>query len=588
MMKKFSLFKSLPLIALVSLLFFSMEAHAALGSEGLFDNVLGIYQKAASGWAKEITKHATWLFWTLALISMIWTFGFMALRKADIGEFFAEFIRFMLFTGFFWWLLINGPQFASDIIESLKKIGAQATGLPNALSPSSIVDLGFGIVAKVAKQSTVMSPVTSAVLIIMALIILTILALIAVNMLLLLASGWVLAYGGIFFLGFGGSRWTSDMAINYYKTVLGIAASLFTMVLIVGVGKTFLDEYHRRMSAQDVSIDEMSVMLIVVIILLSLVNKVPSLVAGIITGSSVGGSAGVGGFGAGAAVGAGSMAIAAASVGGSVLASGAANAAGGAQALMAAVSKAYENIDTGGGMASDTGAGSGSESSGGESSSLASAMGNGSSGGNASASSSNEKSRQSESSASSDAGEGGKNKANDSSSTDSAPSSGNVSSASMSSENRSGSSTSPNTSGNRASSSSSSSGSAAGTGNPTAAPNSGSQKPSNSNSNAFKSALSSAKTAVTTAARFTGDVGANLAKSAYSVGKEKFDSSLQSAKDRISETAGGQMAQAIQSQSSQNSSPEPIFDQNNLSASQETAVDFAAEVAAFCEKKEGE
>jgi type IV secretion system protein VirB6/type IV secretion system protein TrbL len=39
-------------------------------------------------------------------------------------------------------------------------------------------------------------------------------------MLLLLASGWVLAYGGVFFLGFGGSRWTSDLAINYYKTVL--------------------------------------------------------------------------------------------------------------------------------------------------------------------------------------------------------------------------------------------------------------------------------------------------------------------------------------------------------------------------------
>ncbi|MGS0066676.1 type IV secretion system protein, partial [Escherichia coli] len=35
---------------------------------------------------------------------------------------------------------------------------------------------------------------------------------------------WILLYAGVFFLGFGGSRWTSDMAINYYKTVLGLAA----------------------------------------------------------------------------------------------------------------------------------------------------------------------------------------------------------------------------------------------------------------------------------------------------------------------------------------------------------------------------
>jgi Na+/melibiose symporter-like transporter len=90
-----------------------------------------------------------------------------------------------------------------------------------------------------------------------------------------LASGWVLAYGGVFFLGFGGSRWTSDMAINYYKTVLGMAAQLMAMVLLVGIGKTFLDDYYTRMSA-GISLKEMGVMLIVVIILLALTNKIPA------------------------------------------------------------------------------------------------------------------------------------------------------------------------------------------------------------------------------------------------------------------------------------------------------------------------
>ena len=57
--------------------------------------------------------------------------------------------------------------------------------------------------------------------IIMAAVILIILALISINMVILLVSGWILAYAGIFFLGFGGSRWTSEIAINYYRPYWG-------------------------------------------------------------------------------------------------------------------------------------------------------------------------------------------------------------------------------------------------------------------------------------------------------------------------------------------------------------------------------
>ncbi|MBU2051538.1 MAG: P-type conjugative transfer protein TrbL, partial [Gammaproteobacteria bacterium] len=318
-----SLKLALPL--LVWLAFFSTDASAQMNSSGLFDDVLNRYNAAASGWAGVITNAASWLFWLLVTISMVWTFGMMALRKADIGEFFAELVRFTIFTGFFWWLLTNGPNFASTIYASLRQIAGNATGLGQALSPSGIVDIGFAIFYKVMDQSSVWSPVDSMAGILMAVAILIVLALIGVNMLLLLASGWVLAYGGVFFLGFGGSRWTSDMAINYYKTVLGVAAQLMAMVLLVGIGKTFLDDYYARMS-EGINLKEMGVMLIVCVILLALVNKIPALIAGVITGASVGG-AGIGNFGAGAALGAAGMAAAAAATGGAALAAGAASAA---------------------------------------------------------------------------------------------------------------------------------------------------------------------------------------------------------------------------------------------------------------------
>ncbi|KLD79850.1 P-type conjugative transfer protein TrbL [Xanthomonas hyacinthi] len=334
------------LFVLLWLAFFSIEAQAAIDNAGVLDNVLNRYSAAASGWAGFITARATWLFWTLAVISMVWTFGFMALRKADIGEFYAEFIRFTIFTGFFWWLLTNGPNFATDIMSSLRTIAGSASGTGSTLTPSGIVDIGFDIFFKVLDQSSVWSPVDSAAGILISAAILIILALIGVNMLLLLVSGWILAYAGVFFLGFGGSRWTSDMAINYYKTVLNIAAQLFTMVLLVGIGKSFVDQYYNAMSA-GISLKELGVMMIVAVVLLALVNKLPSMVGGLAMGG--GAHALGGGFGAGAAMGAAAVAGAAIATGGAAIAAGAASAAGGAQALMAAYSKASAASSEGGG-----------------------------------------------------------------------------------------------------------------------------------------------------------------------------------------------------------------------------------------------
>ena len=160
-------------------------------------------------------------------------------------------------------------------------------GQAPSLTPSGIVDIGFDIFAKVYDSSSGWTPVDSTAGIIISLIILIVLALVAVNMLLLLISGWILAYAGVFFLGFGGSRWTSDMAISYFKTVLSVAAQLLTMVLLVGIGKSFVDQYYINMSA-GIQMKELGVMLIVSVVLLVLTNKIPPLIGQIAMGGGTG------------------------------------------------------------------------------------------------------------------------------------------------------------------------------------------------------------------------------------------------------------------------------------------------------------
>jgi type IV secretion system protein TrbL len=332
-------------VALLVGLMFTVNAHAAIDSNGVLDNVLNKYWQAASQWSSTLTAAASRLFWSLVVISMVWTFGMMLLRKADIGEFFAEFVRFTIFTGFFWWLLTNGPVIANSIIQSLTQLGSTASGLSNSFLPSSIVDIGFGIFSKVIDGSKILQPIDSAIGIIIALVILFILALIGINMLLLMVAAWMLAYAGIFFLGFGGSRWTSDMAVNYYKTVLGLSAQIMTVILLVGIGKTFIDSYYNNMDA-GIKLKDMAVMLIVSLVLLELVNKVPHLIGGITNGSSLHGP-GIGSHGAAAGLGMMGLAAAAAVTGGSVAKAGLTSIGGGASAVMAAVSKGSQNVAAG-------------------------------------------------------------------------------------------------------------------------------------------------------------------------------------------------------------------------------------------------
>jgi P-type conjugative transfer protein TrbL len=331
--------KALSIILVIFLFFQSSEVLATINGQNIFDDVENKYKTAASAWSTALTARASWLFWVLSLISMVWTHGMLLFRKADIAEFYGEFIRFIVFTGFFWWLLTNGPTMAIDIIDSLQILGGTASGVTGT-TPSSIVDVGFKIFNTVVQQSSIASPVMSTAGIIMAIIVIAILALIAANMLILLVSGWILAYAGVFYLGFGGRRWTSDIAIAYFKTVLNIGVQLMTMILLVGIGQQFINAYYSQMDA-NINLNDMAAMLVSAIVLLVLVNKIPPLIGNIAQG---GGAHSLGGgFGSGSAIAAAGVAGAAAAMAGSAAVAGAANIAGGAQAVMAAAKQASQN-----------------------------------------------------------------------------------------------------------------------------------------------------------------------------------------------------------------------------------------------------
>ena len=318
------------------------------------DDILLRFQTVANTWSAKMTSYASWLFWILVLLSMVWNFGLMALKRADPGDVLAELIRFMATTSFFYWILLNGAQIAIDSINTLRTIAASASGLGNSLSPSSIVSIGFDVVDKVIDQSSITSPIDSAAGLLIGIAILVVFALVAVNMLLLLIAGWLLAYGGVFLTGFGGASWTSDIAITYFKTVIGLGMQLYAMILVVGVGQSFIDTIYSGFASGDVTLKSLISMLVASIIMLVLTNKIPPMFASLIGGASTGS---IGSYGAAAALGAAATAAGAAAAAGGAVLAGATSAAGGASALKAAFQAAQQAHANGTGAFSSTGGG---------------------------------------------------------------------------------------------------------------------------------------------------------------------------------------------------------------------------------------
>ena len=332
----------LRLAVFLVILLTAKTATAAVQPDGVLDEVAARFLAASSTWGATITNYASWLFWTLVTISMVWTFGQMALRRADIGEFFAEFIKFTIFTGFFWWLLTNGPAFAMSIIDSMRTMGATAAGLPRELTPSEPISIAFDIIVKAGESYSITSPIDNLSIFFISLAILACLAVVAANVLLVLVTAWIMAYAGVFVLGFGGSRWTSDIAISYFRSVLGIGLKLLTMTLLSGVAVSVMDSYYADLSA-GTEMRELLVVFVVAFVLALLMHSLPNLIAGLVPGGGAAASSGSS-FSAGALIGAAVSAGAAVASGGAALGgaamAGATNVAGGVSALQAAVEKA--------------------------------------------------------------------------------------------------------------------------------------------------------------------------------------------------------------------------------------------------------
>lgn len=293
-----------------------------------FDGLMDLIQSRAGNWDQTLRRYAERMFWILATIQFVWTFFPMLFKQSDLGELFGEMIRFVLVIGFFYALLQFSAEWADTLIQSFRKAAADAAMLGGQeLRPSGVFKQGADLTWKVMNVHTI-NPLLAVAVSLAAILILLSFTFIAAFMALTLIESYVVINASVLFMGFGGSQWTREYAIAIIRYAVAVGAKLFTLTLIVSL---ITDSAKDWADAYESSSASMWTMVGLAFTCAYLAKTIPELIAGMISGTSMGGGHHIGGMAAAAAAGA-AAGIAAVSTGGASLAAGTAMKAAGTAA----------------------------------------------------------------------------------------------------------------------------------------------------------------------------------------------------------------------------------------------------------------
>lgn len=323
------------LLLLASFAFASNASAADLHDpSGSFTGLLDLVKNSAAQWDGKLRGYAKTLFWLLASIQFVWTFMPLVFRQADFGEIVGELIRFILVIGFFYALLLFSADWADKVVDSFRTAGASAAGLGTSqIRPGDIFGTSIELANTIGDVET-WNPLTATMVALAGLLVLLCFAFIAAFMGLTIIESYVVINASVLFMGFGASQWTREYALAIVRYAVSVGAKLFVLTLIVGLIVDSAKTWQAAYNHDDAS---MWTMVGLALVCAYLAKTIPELVAGMISGTSMGGGSAIGGMAAAGAAGA----LGAAGSGGAAGA-GAAGAGGiGGGGLAAAINSSF-------------------------------------------------------------------------------------------------------------------------------------------------------------------------------------------------------------------------------------------------------
>ncbi|EKZ7365728.1 P-type conjugative transfer protein TrbL [Campylobacter coli] len=284
---------------------FLLLPNLAFGLENS-NGVLDLLQNGLESWIPLIKTACLWVFWTLVVIDLVWTFGLKALSGFEFGDFLATLIKKIMYIGIFLFLF-NTDQWLQILFNSFSQL---ATGVSNGIkiTPSNIVTSGVEILLSIWEAAG-LNLAKTLFLLICGLIILIGFLLMAIDLLIVYLKFFLMNVIVFFALALGGLNHFKQIGLNPIMTAIKIGIELLMIQGLMALAINITNSAFKEI-AQNLTIDLTLQILVIALIFCMIAKMVPGIIEAVFNGSigeSAGASAGfraVATMAAGAATGA--------------------------------------------------------------------------------------------------------------------------------------------------------------------------------------------------------------------------------------------------------------------------------------------
>ncbi|HED7912635.1 TPA: P-type conjugative transfer protein TrbL [Campylobacter coli] len=295
-------------LAIIFLTF--LVPNLAFGAENA-DGILSLIRNGILSWTPLIKTACLWVFWTLVIIDLVWTFGLKALSGFEFGDFIATLIKKIMYIGIFLFLF-NTDQWLQIIFNSFSQL---ATGVSNGISitPQNIIEQALNLVGKIIQSMDFWSPGDSILKVIAGVIILIAFVLMAIDLLIVYLKFFLMNVIVFFALALGGLSHFKQIGLNPIMTAIKVGVELFMIQGLMALSITMIDVINNEITQKSTA-DVILQILVVALIFCMITKMVPGIIEAVFNGSigeSAGAAAGfravatmAAGAAAGAAVGA--------------------------------------------------------------------------------------------------------------------------------------------------------------------------------------------------------------------------------------------------------------------------------------------
>lgn len=233
-MKKLTIFIFLLLALAVPVL------AASGGSQDIqVGNIFDAFQHTLAKWTPAIKRASLYVFWALAGIDLVWTFGFMALKGFEFGEWLSTLIKKILMIGIFMYLY-KMNYFIKTIMGGFTALNNQVLQ-STAVTPESVVDVAVEIGSTLLNVGGITSMAGVAFLFSSFIVMICVLFM-ALDLILAWLKYYMLLPISFFCLALGGLENFRQLAFNPIMTTIKIGVEIFLVTGLIGISIDYINK----------------------------------------------------------------------------------------------------------------------------------------------------------------------------------------------------------------------------------------------------------------------------------------------------------------------------------------------------------